>query len=118
MASRLLLAHMAIWAPARASSGWLTGTTSMLSNSLICVAKVSRLALVGLKQRIDLISRTAQAAMSWVPACQPQPRMPTVAARGGVLARQIFYPEAIGGTHTNALHDAVGENRQRLAILR
>ena len=63
-----------------AASGWSTAVTSMPSSAVISVAKASRRFFVGLKQRTDAILRTALAAISCAPACQPQPRMPTVVA--------------------------------------
>ena len=35
----------------------------------------------------------------------------------GILARQIFDAEPVGGADPHALHDAVGKDRQRLAVL-
>ena len=52
----------------------------LLSAALISPANASRFARLGLKHRIPSISRTAQTAMSWLPACQPDPRMPTTLA--------------------------------------
>ena len=40
--------------------------------------------------------------------------MPTVAR---VLAREILDAEPVGGADAHALHDAVGQDRQRLAVL-
>ncbi len=109
-----LVAHITMSAPLIASSGWPTGTTSTPSDARIAAAKASRLRGLGLKQRIVSMSRTAQAAISCAPACQPEPRMPT---RLGVLAGEIFDAEPIGGADPHALHHAVGQDRERLAAL-
>src|SRR5271170_7882260 len=71
-----VVAHMTMSAPLIASSGVVTGVTAMPSVALISCAKVSRFCALGLKQRMVSIGRTAQAAISWAPACQPEPRMP------------------------------------------
>ena len=97
-----------------ASSGCATGTTSTLSSALISLAKAVRFSAFGLKQRIDAISRVAQAAISCAPACQPEPRMPTVLR---ILAGQMPDAEAVGRADADALHDAVGQDRERLAVL-
>src|ERR1043165_364844 len=79
MGAMVFEAHITISAPFTAASGDSTGGT-VTPSRLISFAKASRFALVGLKQRIILILRTVQAAISCAPACQPEPRMPTVLA--------------------------------------
>src|SRR5262249_57465037 len=96
-----------------ASSGRPTGRTSTPSIALMAPAKGSRLCGLGLKQRIVSMSRTAQAAISCAPACQPDPRMPTLFA---FLRARVLDAESVGGAHAHALHDAVGQDRERLAV--
>ena len=114
MLSRLDDEHIAMSAPFDRVFRLVDGLTSTPSVSVISAANASRFSRVGLKQRICLMSRTAQAAISCEPACQPEPRMPTVL---GVLAREILDAEPVGGADAHALHHAVGHDRERLAVV-
>ena len=77
MLSMELDAHITTSAPLTANSGVSTGVTSTPSVALISVEKAVRFSALGLKQRMVSMSRTVQMAVSWVPACQPDPRIPT-----------------------------------------
>jgi hypothetical protein len=111
--SIVLEAHIAMSAPAIAASGFSTGNFHAKRRTHLA-EKASRLALVGLKQRMDLILRAAVTAMSCVPSAPPRAKD----ADGlGVLACEIFHTEAVRGTDADALHDSVRHDRERLSVL-
>src|SRR5207244_10516204 len=67
-------------APRAASSGSPTGRTSAVTFCAIALANASRLAFVGLYTVTFLMFLTSHMARSWLPACQPEPKIANVLA--------------------------------------
>src|SRR6516162_1529116 len=106
-----LVAHMTMSAPSIASSGWPTGMTSTPSTARMAVAKPSRLRAKA-TDRLDVAHGAGRH--------QLRARLPAGAEKAEALrvgAGEVFYAEPIGRADAHALHDAVGQDRERRAVL-
>ena len=113
MLSTQLVAHMTMSAPAIASSGCATGHDFDAERG--AHARCRSLAVLGIgAEAADALDIAHRADSHELRAGLPAGAEDPTELR--VLAREIFDAEPVGGADPHALHDAIGQDRERLAV--